>query len=194
MLRRLANQLPLQQLSHICSHICEASALNAPLQYCAQLQLTASYSAKLNPKEQKRQQKSDQKKARKQTAGQPASADGEKTSFTDEGAAVEPDVTKLVLQAIHNVTPVLEVRQIRAATKVSFVPGLMPPRKARSLALHWLVKAAQARAESSKARFSQCLALELLLAYQKKGSARQKRDDIHKLALQNRANLHLRWW
>lgn len=57
-----------------------------------------------------------------------------------------------LLQAIHNITPVLDVRQVRTATKVSYVPGLMPPKKAKSLALHWLVKAAQSRAESSKAR------------------------------------------
>jgi small subunit ribosomal protein S7 len=62
------------------------------------------------------------------------------------------------------------------------------------LALHWLVKAADSRAKGSSAGYAQCLALELLLAYQKKGAARQKRDDLHKLALQNRANVHQRWW
>jgi small subunit ribosomal protein S7 len=92
------------------------------------------------------------------------------------------------------VTPILDVRTVRSATTVSYVPGLMPPRKARSLALHWLVKAADARSAGSKARYAECLALELLLAYQKRGAARQKRDDLHKLALQNRANIHLRWW
>jgi small subunit ribosomal protein S7 len=97
-------------------------------------------------------------------------------------------------QAIHNVMPVLDARTIRSATNVSYVPGLMPPRKARSLALHWLVKAADSRSAGSKASYAECLALELLLAYQKRGAARQKRDDLHKLALQNRANVHMRWW
>jgi small subunit ribosomal protein S7 len=98
------------------------------------------------------------------------------------------------MQAIHNITPVLDVRTIRSATTVKYVPGLMPPKKARSLALHWLVRAADNRKKSSRASYAECLALELLLAYQKRGGARQKRDDLHKLALQNRANVHLRWW
>jgi small subunit ribosomal protein S7 len=97
-------------------------------------------------------------------------------------------------QAIHNITPVLDVRSLRTATTVKYVPGLMPPRKARSLALHWLVRAADARKKGSSASYAECLALELLLAYQKRGGARQKRDDLHKLALQNRANVHMRWW
>lgn len=36
---------------------------------------------------------------------------------------------------------------------------------------------------------AECLALELLLAYRKEGAARQKRDDLHKLALENKANV-----
>ncbi|KAI8465505.1 MAG: ribosomal protein S7 domain-containing protein [Monoraphidium minutum] len=97
-------------------------------------------------------------------------------------------------QAVDNVTPHLDVRTIRTATKTTYVPGVMPAEKGRSLALHWLVRAAEARKKSSKGPFAECLALELLLAFQKRGPARQKRDDLHKLALQNRANLHLRWW
>lgn len=100
----------------------------------------------------------------------------------------------LLMQAIHNITPVLDVRTVRSATTVKYVPGLMPPKKARSVALHWLVSAADARKKNSSASYAECLALELLLAYQKRGGARQKRDDLHKLALQNRANVHLRWW
>jgi small subunit ribosomal protein S7 len=88
----------------------------------------------------------------------------------------------------------LEVRTRRAATKTIFVPGAMPRGKARSLALHWLVRAAEARKKGARAPFAECLALEVLLAYQKRGAARQKRDELHKVALQNRANLHMRWW
>jgi len=36
---------------------------------------------------------------------------------------------------------------------------------------------------------AECLALEILLAYKKEGSARQKRDELHKLALENKANV-----
>jgi small subunit ribosomal protein S7 len=136
-------------------------------------------------------------------------------------AAAARDAVRVVLRAIDNVTPHLDVRALRASTKVVFVPGLMPPARGRSLAMRWLAHAAAARQRGgrggrgsggsgggggggaggggggpSKAppRFAECLAQELLQAYRMKGSARQKRDDMHKQALANRANVHLRWW
>lgn len=147
----------------------------------------------MTPQQVQKKQKQEKKQRQQETAST-SSAGADATSFAEDTQVLEADVTKLVLQAIQNVTPVMDVRPIRTATKVNYVPGLMPPKKARSLALHWLVKAADARAKNSRAGYAECLALELLLAYQKKGAARQKRDDIHKLALQNRANVHLRWW
>ncbi|GBF87735.1 hypothetical protein Rsub_00446 [Raphidocelis subcapitata] len=125
--------------------------------------------------------------------GAAAAAPGGAAAFEDE-AAPASDAVRVLLAAIDNVTPHLDVRTIRTATKTTYVPGVMPAEKARSLALHWLVAAAESRRRGSKGSFAECLALELLLAYQKKGGARQKRDDLHKLALQHRANLHLRWW
>ena len=68
------------------------------------------------------------------------------------------------------------------------------PAEQRSLAVRWILAAAAKRKDKSKGRMSECLALELLLAYQKKGDARQKRDDLHKLALENKANAVMRWW
>jgi small subunit ribosomal protein S7 len=122
-----------------------------------------------------------------------SAAGGDASLFEDE-AAPTSDAVRVLLQAVDNITPHLDVRTIRTATKTTYVPGVMPSEKARSLALHWLIAAAEARKKGSKASFAECLALEVLLAYQKRGPARQKRDDLHKLALQNRANLHLRWW
>ena len=101
---------------------------------------------------------------------------------------------RVALEAVANVTPHLDVRTIKGFTKTLFVPGVMPAEKGRSLALRWLVAAARARKEATRGSFAECLALEILLAYQKKGAARAKRDEMHKVALQNRANLHLRWW
>jgi small subunit ribosomal protein S7 len=207
MLRRLVNlqllpQLQQQLLPASFQQACVQQQLPSSLQLpqqqagsAVQLQQAAAFSQKKNPKEQKRENKKQQRKEKQDRKADAAvGGSGEGGSFADEGAAVEPDITRLVLQAIHNVTPLLDVRPIRTATKVNYVPGLMPPKKARSLALHWLVKAADTRAKGSRGGYAECLALELLLAYQKKGAARQKRDDLHKLALQNRANVHQRWW
>lgn len=123
-----------------------------------------------------------------------AEQDGEDLSYEEEQAAVEKDAVRIVLQAIHNVTPRLDVGTVDVSTKTVIVPGLMPPRKGRSLAVRWLVEAAEKRRRSSKGRMADSLALELMLAYQKRGAARQKRDDLHRLALQNRTNMHRRWW
>lgn len=50
--------------------------------------------------------------------------------------------------------------------------------------------AAHKRKDNSKgASMAECLALELLLAYRKEGAARQKRDDLHKVALENKSNV-----
>lgn len=106
----------------------------------------------------------------------------------------EHDVVQIILQAVENVKPFLTVKSQKVAAKVAFVPGTLAPAQQQSLAIRWLLQAAAARKKSSKADFHECLALELLLAYQKKGGARQKRDDVHKLALQHRANINMRWW
>ena len=146
----------------------------------------------------KGQAKRAQQTKKKQQQDLKTQLDGEKSAdsadYHEDSLLDEKDATRIVIKAVENVIPHLDVRTLSTHTKVTYVPGAMPLAKGRSLALRWLVKAAQARSRSSKNSLSHCLALELLLAYQKQGSARQKRDDIHKLALLNRANMHLRWW
>jgi len=97
------------------------------------LQAAAWYSVKkANPKEQKKQQKQQQKASKKKAsqAAQDASAgqDGEGTSYYDDQKAVDQDALRIVLRAIDNITPLLDVRTEKVATKVIFVPGLMPPK------------------------------------------------------------------
>ena len=134
-------------------------------------------------------------KGSEKAAASAAAAESSSGAGEAEAAAIqEKDAVKIVLQAIENVRPQLAVKTKRVATRVMYVPGVMPEAKSRSLAVHWLVDAATSRKAKSKASMAQCLAMELLLAYQKQGAVRQKRDDMHKLALANRANLHLRWW
>jgi small subunit ribosomal protein S7 len=109
-----------------------------------------------------------------------------------ESSSVDP--VKILLQAIDNVRPLLEVRSMKVAARVVYIPIMVHPKKQRSVAVRWLVHAAQARQRSSKAPMAECLALEVLLAYQRKGSARQRRDELHQLAVQNKANMQMRWW
>lgn len=131
----------------------------------------------------------DQKKSR----GKKGNSKAEEQSPKDEFGS-EKDVLKIILEAVENVKPFVTVKSQKVAAKVMFVPGTLAPAQQQSLAVRWILQAAANRKKNAKADFSECLALEFLMAYQKKGAARQKRDDVHKLALQNRSNVHMRWW
>ena len=101
---------------------------------------------------------------------------------------------RLTLKAIENITPSLEVRKVRIAGSTYLVPSILSKKKQETLALKWLIEAAQKRQKSSKLGFSTCLAEEILDASRKLGQARQKRDELHRLALMNRAYIRYRWW
>ena len=53
---------------------------------------------------------------------------------------------------------------------------------------------AKKRQKNARFDFSTCLAEEILDASRKLGQARQKRDELHRLAQQNRAYTRYRWW
>lgn len=100
----------------------------------------------------------------------------------------------LISQAIENLTPNLEVRKVRVAGSTYLVPAILSKKKQETLALKWLVESTKKRQKNSKLNFASCLADEFLDASRKLGQARQKRDDLHRLAQQNRAYVRYRWW
>jgi small subunit ribosomal protein S7 len=87
-------------------------------------------------------------------------------------------------------TPVLEVRSRRVGGATYQVPVEVPARRARTLAVRWLVTFARSRRERSMA---QCLANELLDAQQQQGNAYKRKDDIYRMAQANKAFAHYRW-
>jgi len=97
-------------------------------------------------------------------------------------------------KAVENVTPNLEIRKVRIGRKTYQVPALISQKKGEGLAIRWIIDAATQSNKKSKRDFSDSLANELLLAYNKKGQARQKRDELHKIAQANRAYIRYRWW
>lgn len=104
-------------------------------------------------------------------------------------------VTSLFLQSIENVKPLFEVKRIRIAGTTQQVPSLVPFERQESLAIRWIIQGAKERKRKTvKLDFEECLALEILEAFKKQGSARHKRDDLHKIAEANRAYSHYRWW
>src|ERR671931_2925175 len=92
--------------------------------------------------------------------------------------------------SIKALTPVLEVRSRRVGGATYQVPVEVPPRRARTLAVRWLVQFARERREKTMA---QRLANELLDAQQQQGGAYKRKDDIYRMAQANKAFAHYRW-
>jgi small subunit ribosomal protein S7 len=93
-------------------------------------------------------------------------------------------------QAVKTVTPVLEVRSRRVGGANYQVPVEVPQRRARTLALRWIVQFARDRREKG---FDNKLAGEILDALNQQGGAFKKKDDIYRMAQANKAFAHYRW-
>jgi small subunit ribosomal protein S7 len=93
-------------------------------------------------------------------------------------------------QAVKTVTPVLEVRSRRVGGANYQVPVEVPQRRARTLALRWIVQNARERREKG---MPQKLAGELVDAVSQQGGAYKKKDDIYRMAQANKAFAHYRW-
>ena len=93
-------------------------------------------------------------------------------------------------QAIKTVTPVLEVRSRRVGGANYQVPVEVPQRRARTLAVRWLVQFARDRREK---QMHDKLAGEILDALNQQGGAFKRKDDIYRMAQANRAFAHYRW-
>jgi small subunit ribosomal protein S7 len=89
----------------------------------------------------------------------------------------------------------VQMNVIKSGQKVTNVPRIISADEQRSLSIRWSLEAARKRASASKdKRIHECLAEELLAAYRQQGGARAKRDELHKLALENKGNVSTKWW
>ena len=93
-------------------------------------------------------------------------------------------------QAVKTVTPVLEVRSRRVGGANYQVPVEVPQRRARTLAVRWLVQFARERREKG---MSAKLAGEILDTLNQHGGAFKRKDDIYRMAQANKAFAHYRW-
>ena len=88
------------------------------------------------------------------------------------------------------VTPVLEVRSRRVGGANYQVPVEVPQRRARTLAVRWLVGFARDRREK---HMDEKLANEILDAVNQQGGAYKRKDDLYRMAQANKAFAHYRW-
>ena len=93
-------------------------------------------------------------------------------------------------QAVKTVTPVLEVRGRRVGGANYQVPVEVPQRRARTLAVRWLVDFARDRREKGMV---EKLSAEILDALEQQGNAFKRKDDMYRMAQANKAFAHYRW-
>ena len=91
--------------------------------------------------------------------------------------------------ALRNVGPMMEVRPRRVGGATYQVPMEVPSSRRATLAMRWIIDAAQSRPGKS---FAEKLSAEILDAANNQGSAVRKRDETHKMAEANRAFSHYR--
>ena len=100
------------------------------------------------------------------------------------------DPLKVFNSAISNVKPNLECRSRRVGGATYQVPVEVKSNRAQALAIRWLVDSARKRKDK---HMSDKIFNELYDAYEKKGAAVKKREDVHKMAESNKAFAHFRW-
>ena len=93
-------------------------------------------------------------------------------------------------QALANCKPVVEVKSRRVGGANYQVPVEVKSKRAQALAIRWLVDSARKRKDK---HMSDKIFNELYDAYEKKGAAVKKREDVHKMAESNKAFAHFRW-
>ena len=93
-------------------------------------------------------------------------------------------------QAVKTVTPVLEVKGRRVGGANYQVPVEVPQRRARTLAVRWLVTFARDRREKG---MSNKLANEIMDALNQQGGAFKRKEAIYRMAQANKAFAHYRW-
>src|SRR5512132_2655632 len=111
-------------------------------------------------------------------------------ALTEVGEKTGRAPVEVLEQAVKTVTPVLEVRSRRVGGANYQVPVEVPQRRARTLAVRWLVQFARERREK---RMEEKLASEILDALNQQGGAFKKKDDIYRMAQANKAFAHYRW-
>jgi small subunit ribosomal protein S7 len=101
-----------------------------------------------------------------------------------------PDPMDVLMKALANVKPLLEVKSRRVGGATYQVPIEVPPHRQTALAMRWIISFARSRKGK---RMEERLASEIADAYNNTGAAVKKREDTHKMAAANKAFAHYKW-
>ena len=107
-----------------------------------------------------------------------------KTKITEE----EP--LTVFRKALENAKPQIEVRSRRVGGATYQVPVDVRPSRRVALAMKWLIDYSRERGEKDMGKR---LAGELIDAYNNRGNAIKKKEDVHRMAEANKAFSHYNW-
>ena len=93
-------------------------------------------------------------------------------------------------KAIENCKPSLEVRSRRVGGATYQVPCDVRPARRLTLSMRWIVSYARDRGEKSMANR---ISAELADAFNNRGNAIKKKEDVHRMAEANKAFAHYNW-
>ena len=93
-------------------------------------------------------------------------------------------------RAIENVKPSIEVRSKRVGGAAYQVPMQVNRNRQLSLAIRWILQSVR---EKKGRPTHEKLAEEFLAAYNKEGAAMTKRENVHRMADDNKAFAHFAW-
>jgi small subunit ribosomal protein S7 len=100
------------------------------------------------------------------------------------------DPVSLLLGALENARPKLEVRSRRVGGATYQIPVEVPPTRQQALVFRWMIQSAHGRKGKHMA---DALGQEIIDAYNNTGNVIKKRSEVHRMAQANRAFVHLRW-
>ena len=100
------------------------------------------------------------------------------------------DPLEIFEKALQNASPLLEVKARRIGGATYQVPREVRGERRLTLAMRWIIKAAQSRKGKP---MREKLAEEMIEAAQNTGWAVKKKEDTHRMAEANRAFAHFAW-
>lgn len=103
------------------------------------------------------------------------------------------DPLKVFNQAVENIKPTMEVRAKRIGGAAYQVPAPVRGPRRESLAIRWLIAAANSKSNSEFHTYGGKLASEIMEAAKSEGAAVKKRTDMERVAEANKAFSHFKW-
>lgn len=111
----------------------------------------------------------------------------------EEEEEIITDPMEILHRGVKNCEPVVIVNKVKRGGAIYQVPYPISQKQGEWFAMKWLYQAVKERPKPRVKHFGEVMAQELIDAAYGKGKVVKKKDDIHRLAVANKAYAHYRW-